>query len=265
MSLDTQANGFIINKDYDIFEGMTSISALIDSIEQKSNNRKIIEIMYDEDSASKKYRELKFLKSKANELHFRIIPAKRDFIDSVVSGKTHGGIIAKATKRQFVGICNRQLPKNGFFALIEGVEDPYNFGYSVRSLYAAGVDGLILAHRNWMEFSGTVAKSSAGTSELLDIYEDTPEDAVSYMKSCGYRIICAGIRDSVPLQDAFLDCPVLLVVGGEKRGISRKILDMSDQNVRIEYARKFKGSLPTVSAISIMAYEIAAKRQLNKV
>jgi tRNA G18 (ribose-2'-O)-methylase SpoU len=48
-----------------------------------------------------------------------------------------------------------------------------------------------------------------------------------------------------------------LVIGGEKRGISRKILEQSDMNVRIDYAIPFNGSLPSVCATSVLAYEIS--------
>ena len=145
--------------------------------------------------------------------------------------------------------------------MIEGIEDPYNFGYSVRSLYAAGADGIVLPERNWMEFSGTVARCSAGTSELADLFVSDPYEAVKLFKENGYQIVCAGIRDSVPVYEYDFTKPVLLVVGGEKRGISRKILDLADANVRIEYGREFMGSLPSASAISVIAFEITRQRK----
>ena len=101
--------------------------------------------------------------------------------------------------------------------MIEGIEDPYNFGYSVRSLYAAGADGIILPERNWMEFSGTVARCSAGTSELADLFVSDPYEAVKLFKENGFQIVCAGIRDSVPVYEYDFTKPCLLVVGGEKR------------------------------------------------
>jgi tRNA G18 (ribose-2'-O)-methylase SpoU len=48
-----------------------------------------------------------------------------------------------------------------------------------------------------------------------------------------------------------------VVVGGEKRGISRAILEMSDQNIRIGYGRDFSGSLPTSESAAIIAFEIS--------
>jgi 23S rRNA (guanosine2251-2'-O)-methyltransferase len=246
---------------YDIFEGTTSISAVIKSIRSGSASRSIVKVLYDVDRVSKKTRELGFLRHAADELGFEMLESNNDEISSLTSGNTHGGIIAVCTKRSFPDLNVNYLTSGDFYALIEGIEDPYNFGYSIRSLYAAGADGIVLPQRNWMEFAGTVARSSAGTSELSEIVlsEDTFE-AVKMFKERGFKIVCSNIRDSVSLYDCDFSEPVLLIVGGEKRGISRRILDLADVNVRIEYGRDFMGSLPSVSAISVMAFEIARKK-----
>ncbi len=249
---------------HDVFEGMTSISAVINSISNGSSDRRIISVIYDSKRVSHKTRELSFLKRKSEEMSFELKAASRDCIDALASGETHGGIIAITTKRTFSDEIVNKLTSGSFFALVEGIEDPYNFGYSIRSLYAAGVDGIILPPRNWMEFSGTVARSSAGTSELASILVCDPESAVKTFKDHGFKVICASIRDSVSIYDYDFNTPILLVVGGEKRGISRKILDMSDANVRIDYGRDFMGSLPSASAVSVIAFEIARQKSLYK-
>lgn len=249
---------------YDIFEGMTSISALIKSIGSGSSDRRIFAVLYDSSRADHKSRELSFLKRNAESLRFDLCETTSDVISSLTSGDTHGGIIAVTTKRSFSDDFVNYLTSGSFFALIEGIEDPYNFGYSIRSLYAAGVDGIVLPPRNWMEFSGTVARSSAGTSELSNIFVSDPETAVKTFKEHGFKVVCASIRDSVSIYDYDFNCPVLLVVGGEKRGISRKILDLSDANVRIDYGREFMGSLPSASAVSVIAFEIARQKSLFK-
>lgn len=248
-------------QNYHIFEGMTSISALIGAIIDGKNNRKIIKVLYDKSIKSKKIREISFLTHKARELDFELIESDTETIDSLTNGKTHGGIIALASDRIYPSVNCENINKCGFYALIDGVEDPYNFGYCVRSLYAAGADGLILPERNWMSASGVVAKSAAGTSELFDIYVDDLESAVDKFKSCGYKIVCAEIRDSVSLYDADLTGPILFIIGGEKRGISSKLMAKADMNIRIDYERSFRGSLPTVSAVSIIAFHAANARK----
>jgi 23S rRNA (guanosine2251-2'-O)-methyltransferase len=248
--------------NFDIFEGMTSISAVIKSIQHNLRDRSIIKILYDIERADQKSRELSFLKHKASELGFALEPTTAEFISSVTSGETHGGIVAICSKCAIPEMNVNFLTNGNFFVLLEGIEDPYNFGYSIRSLYAAGVDGIILPRRNWLEYSGVVARSSAGTSELANLAVGDTELAVKMFKDNGFSIVCAGIRDSVSIYDYDFKKPILLIVGGEKRGISRKLLDMADANVRIDYGRDFMGSLPSASAISVIAFEIS--RQKNQ-
>ena len=246
--------------DYDIFEGMTSISAVINSIIRGSSNRTIVKILFDKSRARQKARELKFLEHASKDLSFELIPSEHFAIDELCSGNTHGGFVAICTKRHFSALNVNFLTNGNFFALIDGIEDPYNFGYSVRSLYAAGVDGIVLPERNWMEFSGTVARSSAGTSELASICFSDSLNAAVFFKQNGFEIVCAGIRNSVPFYEHDFSKPTLLIVGGEKRGISSKLLDISDATVRIEYGREFMGSLPTSSAVSVIAFEISRQK-----
>jgi len=145
--------------------------------------------------------------------------------------------------------------------MIEGIEDPYNFGYALRSLYAAGADGVILGKRNWMSASGVVCRASAGASELIDVYSDeTFESAVDVFKNKGYKVVCADIEDSVPIYEADLTRPILLVIGGEKRGISRSILGKADSIVRIEYGRDFDASLSAASAATVIGFEVLRQK-----
>ncbi len=258
-------NNFLSDKDkYDLFEGMTSISAVIKSILSGSSDRKIFAILYSEECAKHKVRELSFLRKNSENLGYSLSPLATEQIDELTCGTTHGGIIAICSKRTFSKTFVNKLTNSSFYALIDGIEDPYNFAYSIRSLYAAGVDGIILPQRNWMEFSGTVARSSAGTSELIDMYVCDTVDAVKVFKDNGFKVVCASIRDSVSIYEYDFNTPVLLIVGGEKRGISRKLLDMSDANVRIDYGRDFMGSLPSASAISVIAFEIAHQKSILK-
>jgi 23S rRNA (guanosine2251-2'-O)-methyltransferase len=141
--------------------------------------------------------------------------------------------------------------------MIEGIEDPYNFGYSLRSLYAMGCSGIILTERNWMSAAGVVARSSAGASEMFKMYRSTPEECLSIFKNRGYKVICADENTDNVLGDCELKYPLLLIVGGEKRGISRAVLDKADMLVKIGYRNDFRASLSAASATTMFAYEIA--------
>ena len=239
-----------------IFEGMTSISALIKGFENNITDRKIKKILFDKSKIKSKSHELSFLKAKSIQLGFKLEMTDSEIIDEITIGNTHGGIIAICGDRCIPELSTISVNPKGVYFIFEGVEDPYNFGYSIRSLYAAGVDGIIVGERNWMGAAGIVARSSAGTSELMNMYVADPLEAISLFKSAGYTVISAGIRDSVSLFDTSLSKPLLVILGGEKRGISRSVLDASDKIVRIDYGNTFGGSLSTSAASAVFAFEI---------
>ena len=242
----------------DLFEGMTAISAVLDSSIRDFNDRRVITVFVDKTRMEKKSRELGFLRHKAEELGFEIQAVHPDDLDNLTSGKTHGGIVAVCSDRTLPLLSESmdKIKETGFYVLLEGIEDPYNFGYTVRSLYAAGADGVILPHRNWMGVAGLVARSSAGTSEKMPMFVADPAEVLPLFKGRGYRAACAEIRDSVDLYEADLTLPLLLVIGGEKRGISRAVLSEADLNVRIGYHGNFRGSLSSAASAAVLAFEV---------
>lgn len=242
--------------DCDWLEGMSSISALIKGIRAGTNPRRILRILIDEGRRSKKYNEIRYLQHQADDLGYTIEFTDAETIESLTVGNTHGGIIAECTSRELPILRPDDIKPNGVYFILDGLEDPYNFGYTVRSLYAAGIDGLILGPRNWMGAAGVVARSSAGCSELMQIYVSEPIDAVQMLKAQSYRILCAGIRDSVSLFETDLSLPLCVILGGEKRGISKNVLEQADQIVRIDYGNSFDGSLSSAASAAVFAFEI---------
>ena len=241
----------------DIMEGMSSISAVISAIKANTTDRRIISIYIDKSKKESKKKEIAFLNYKAAELNFNIEYVSEDVISEVTTGTSHGGIIAFCTPKTIVELDTSNIKSNGVYFMLDGVEDPYNFGYSVRSIYASGADGIIVPQRNWMGVSGVVARSSAGTSELIDMRVSDASSAIDTFKSLGYTVVCAGIRDSESIFDAELKKPLLIILGGEKRGISREILNKADKIVRIDYGRSFNGSLSTAASVAVFAFEIS--------
>lgn len=244
----------------DLFEGMTAISAVLDPAVRDFNDRRVLSVFVDKTRREKKAREIAFLQRRGEELGFDIQFVPAEDLDNLTSGKTHGGIVAVCSDRTIPALADNveRIKPNGFYVLLEGIEDPYNFGYTIRSLYAAGADGVILPPRNWMGVAGLVARSSAGTSEKMPLFVAEPAEVIPLFHSMGYRAACAEIRDAVDLYEADLTLPLLLVIGGEKRGISRAVLAEADLNVRIGYSDKghFRGSLSSAASAAVLAFEV---------
>jgi len=188
-------------------------------------------------------------------------------IGELANGKSHGGVIALVGERTCQDMKDllrgKTLP---FIAMLDGIEDPYNFGYAVRSLYAAGVDGLVVRPRNWMHAAGVVARSSAGASELLPLaIAETALDAATFFKEQGLTIACTEQRkQAVSIYDANLGVPLFLLIGGEKRGITRSLRDKADVLLEIPYGQHFDHSLSTDCAAAVLGFEIMRQRKYAK-
>ena len=242
--------------DSTIFEGMTSLRAVLDAHKSGISDRRILRVLFDGAKEAAKEKELSYIRRMAREMDFELVRTTSEEIDSLCTGNSHGGIIAECSARTIPALGDGMLPANGFIVMIEGIEDPYNFGYALRTIYAAGANAVVLTPRNWMSAAGVVCRSSAGASELLPLFISEPAEAAAIARNAGCKVVCAGIRDSVSAFDADLRRPILLIVGGEKRGISRAVLDTADTVVRLDYGREFRGSLSAASAASVLAYEV---------
>ena len=176
------------------------------------------------------------------------------------SGKTHGGLIAECGNRQYQDI-SACLNENPFLCVLEGVEDPFNLGYVIRTLYSAGCSGLIIRNRDWSNVESTIMKSSAGASEYLNIVlsDDIPS-LIKDVKKHDVKCFAEMRKDAISCFDADYTGPLLIAIGGEMRGLSKGVLEQMDQNIYIPYANDFHMALNASSATAVLAFEVLRMR-----
>jgi 23S rRNA (guanosine2251-2'-O)-methyltransferase len=239
-----------------IIEGFISVRAVL-----KSGNRPIFAIFIRTDKYD---RGVSWLEHEAKR---QGIPVKRinsDVIDSYAGGATHGGILAHVGPRRLSPLdaiaASDPAP---FVAMLDGVEDPFNFGQAIRALYAAGANGVIVRSRSWIgKAAGVVARSSAGASEWTPMAEvDSVEDAAEHFRARGLLVACAAKQDATPIYETDLTVPLFLVIGGERRGITRSFLDQADLKLAIPYATEFDEALGTTAAAAVLAFEVMRQRR----
>ncbi len=235
-----------------LVEGNISVKACI-----LANRRDVYEVYVDE-AKIKKDKDTYYIIKQAELRNIPVIKKSREEIDELAEGKTHGGLIAYVGERQYQEIEDIENP---FYAVIEGIEDPFNFGYICRSLYAAGCRGLIVPTRNYSTSVTTVTKSSAGASEYINIIpsDDIPSIITSLQKK-GIKLYCAMRENAIVSTKANFTEGCIIALGGEKRGLSKQVLSLSDQNVYIAYANDFRNALNGASATSIVAFEVLRQR-----
>ncbi len=186
------------------------------------------------------------------------------FIAERTNGNSHGGVIAAVGARRTVPlddlVANNPTP---FIAMLDGIEDPFNFGQALRALYAAGVDGIVVRPRNWTSAASVVARASAGASERVALaVADSAEMAADTLQSHGLVVACMAKEESVPLMDADLTQPMFVLIGGERRGITRSFLSRADLRLEIPYGRSdFRQSLGAAASAAILGFELLRQRR----
>ncbi len=236
-----------------IVEGNISVKAVL--LAQK---REIIKIIVDE---KKKDRDTSFILREAAKRNILMERSSREAIDELAQGKTHGGLLAVCKERSFQTLAQVVSGDTVFLALIEGVEDPFNFGYILRTLYAAGCDGVIIPPRNWTSAAGVVTKASAGASEYLNLIVATDMEALlQEMKQADIQLVCAQRKDAISLYEYAFPQKLCLAIGGEMRGLSKHVQSHSDQNLFIPYRQDFRNAMTAAASTAIFAFELVRQK-----
>lgn len=139
------------------------------------------------------------------------------------------------------------------------VSDPHNIGAVIRSAAAFGADAVLLTDRNTPEQTATLAKSSAGTVELVKIIrESNLANALTKLKKSGF--FCAGLagEGSIPLSEFDSPNKLVLIMGSEGEGLRRLTADTCDYLIKIPTSDKVE-SLNVSNAAAIALYEISKK------
>lgn len=239
-----------------IVEGNISVKAVL-----MAEKRPIHKIIVDQKKHDK---DTSYILRKAKEKGVLIEALIRDDIDILVEGKTHGGLLAICGERCFQTLGDLTSTKEQLFlALIEGVEDPFNFGYVIRTLYAAGCDGIIIPPRNWTSAAGVVTKSSAGASEYCNlIVAEDMGSLLHELKKANITLVCGQRNDAISLYSYTFPDRACIAIGGEMRGLSKLVQMNSDQNVYIPYRNDFRNAMTAAASTAIFAFEYV--RQQNK-
>lgn len=118
--------------------------------------------------------------------------------------------------------------------LLDGIQDPYNFGAILRSAVAAGVDGVVIPQQGMAPMSAVTLKASAGTASRMPIARvGNLADVLYPLKERGYWVLGADGRAEQSVWTCDWDRPIAIVLGGEGKGLQRRVADECDDLIRI--------------------------------
>ena len=173
-------------------------------------------------------------------------------LDDIAHGATHGGVVAlcsakpRAEAAEILEIAGKN--PSPMFLLIEGIEDARNLGFVLRTAEAMGASGVLIKKHLWDFDPVEIARPASGAYERLPLAQIEDVSLLKTLRQRGLSLLgcVAGARTDI--FSANLTGPIILAIGGEKRGLSGAVRDICDGFITI----------PTVVGASSLSLSHAA-------
>ena len=196
------------------------------------------------------------------------VPVRRvsdEELDRESGGSSHQGVVAEVADRQSCDldelIHDAQATPPALIVVLDGVEDPHNFGAILRSVDAVGAHGVVRQTRHSAPLTGATSKASAGALAHVKIADVVNvARAVEALKEAGiWTIGLAG--DAVQTYDKMdFTVPAALVVGAEGAGLRRLVRERCDFLAAIPM-KGHVDSLNVSVAAGVVLFEALRQRQ----
>ena len=174
----------------------------------------------------------------------------------------HQGLMAMMPEYPYESLDDSLLPGQHapFLVVLEGIQDPHNFGAIIRSVEVFGADALIVGETGQCEVTPHVARASAGAVNDVRIARvSRVVEAVQWLQDRGVRVLGASGRSDRMVSECALESSTAIVIGNEGAGISPEMMARCDQLVRIPQAGRTE-SLNAAVAAGILCYEVRRQR-----
>jgi 23S rRNA (guanosine2251-2'-O)-methyltransferase len=181
----------------------------------------------------------------------RSIPIRfelREVLDRTSKGIPHQGVIAFGSAQEYADLDDVAKTAK-LIVVLDGVEDPHNFGAIIRTAHAAGANAIVVGERRSAPLTETVQRAAAGALEYLPVARVVNvSQALETMKSRGFWIYGLDERGPELYNKIDYAAPTAIVLGGEGKGLHQGVQKHCDVVVRI----------PMAGAVSSLNVSVAA-------
>ena len=181
-------------------------------------------------------------------------------LDRLAGTAQHQGVVASVPTRDYGewDDCLALAAERGVDArilVLDEVQDPRNLGSMIRSADAAGFHGVAVTQRRAAGLTAVVSKTSAGADAHVPVVKIG--NVAQFLERCadeGFCIVGADASGTVDYREARYDGPVIVVMGGEHKGLGRLVSQKCHQVVRIPMRGRVD-SLNVSVAAALLMYE----------
>ncbi|AHH04891.1 23S rRNA (guanosine-2'-O-)-methyltransferase RlmB [Borrelia miyamotoi] len=150
---------------------------------------------------------------------------------------------------------------NVFILILDGIEDPQNFGAILRTSEQFRIDLVITSQKRSVKDNSTILRTSSGASQYVNkLIVSNINNVIKQLKKNGFWIYASDIKGKAINTIKINNNKIVLIMGNEGKGIHKLIKENSDFLIKIPTRGKIDSLNVSVST-GILIFEI--KRQLN--
>ncbi|MGH9142795.1 MAG: 23S rRNA (guanosine(2251)-2'-O)-methyltransferase RlmB [Vicinamibacterales bacterium] len=178
------------------------------------------------------------------------------------AGNRHQGVVSEAAEVTCYSVEDLVMGARAapLIVVLDSIEDPHNVGAILRSVDAAGGDGIIRQSRHAARLDGAAAKASAGAVSHVKIAEVVNiARAIEILKDAGVWTVGLAADAPKAYDQVDLTLPTAIVVGAEGSGLRRLVRERCDWLVSIPMAGHVQ-SLNVAVAAGVALFEAVRQR-----
>ena len=227
--------------------------------EALNSNTNIIKIMASKSSTDRVLSDILFLAKKKG---VKVQLVENKILDK--EAENNQGIVAITSEFEYSTVeeilqVAREKNREHFILILDGIEDPHNFGSIIRVAECLGVDGIIISKNRACPVNDTVAKVSAGAIEHVRIAKVTNiNNEIENLKKNNIWVHACELGGQ-DLESSDLSGNIAIVMGSEGKGVSALTKKLCDGVVSMKMHGKVN-SLNVSVATGIVLYEAVRKR-----
>lgn len=168
----------------------------------------------------------------------------KDILDKISNYKNSQGALG------IVRIKNHQEVQSNLVLYLDDVQDPGNVGTILRTALAFDFLDVILSNNSCSVYNEKVIQASQGAIFDLNI-QNGDSSLLKELKNKGYRVIATSLQSSIPLEKLNISEKIVLVLGNEAHGVSKEILDIANESIRIDIDKIDSLNVAIAGAISM--------------
>jgi 23S rRNA (guanosine2251-2'-O)-methyltransferase len=183
-------------------------------------------------------------------------------LDRATRGGAHQGIVADVDEARPTSVEDLVTQARGvpLVVVLDGIEDPQNVGAILRTIDAAGADGVVRQSRHAAPLGGATAKASAGAVAHVRVADVVNiARALDALKDAGVWTVGLAGEAPKPYHHIDFTLPTALVVGAEGTGLRRLVRERCDWLVSIPMLGHVQ-SLNVAVATGVVLYEAIRQR-----